>query len=212
MGFLYLRRAGATLRCGARASHCSGFSSCGARALGARSSVVAARLLSSCGSRAPELRLSSCGTQASLLCGMWDLPRPRLEPVSPALAGGFLTTAPPGRSSPWSFNLRLEARGEPRQAWASKTTCPAAPTQCASRNHPPVSAPEPRHLGQGLHKPPDLMLLSRPCDGRVPSLTSHLGSILAVPRIGCVALDKSLNLSVLLIPQLKSRDDDNGSS
>ena len=28
---------------------------------------------------------------------MWDLPRPGLDPVSPALAGGFLTTAPPGR-------------------------------------------------------------------------------------------------------------------
>ena len=29
---------------------------------------------------------------------MWDLPGPGLEPVSPALAGRFLTTAPPGRS------------------------------------------------------------------------------------------------------------------
>ena len=28
---------------------------------------------------------------------MWDLPRPGLEPVSPALAGRFLTTAPPGK-------------------------------------------------------------------------------------------------------------------
>ena len=28
---------------------------------------------------------------------MWDLPRPGLEPLSPALAGGFLTTAPPGK-------------------------------------------------------------------------------------------------------------------
>ena len=28
---------------------------------------------------------------------MWDLPRPGLEPVSPALAGGFPTTAPPGK-------------------------------------------------------------------------------------------------------------------
>ena len=27
---------------------------------------------------------------------MWDLAGPGLEPVSPALAGGFLTTAPPG--------------------------------------------------------------------------------------------------------------------
>ena len=42
-------------------------------------------------------RLSSCGSQAQLLRGIWDLPRPGLEPVSPALAGGFSTTAPPGK-------------------------------------------------------------------------------------------------------------------
>ena len=35
---------------------------------------------------------------------MWDLPGPGLKPVSPALAGGFLTTAPPGKSH--SFLLR----------------------------------------------------------------------------------------------------------
>ena len=29
---------------------------------------------------------------------MWDLPWPGLEPVSPALASGFLSTAPPGKS------------------------------------------------------------------------------------------------------------------
>ena len=52
---------------------------------------------SSCGSRALEHRLSSCGAWAQLLHGMWDLPGPGLEPVSPALAGGFLTTAPPGK-------------------------------------------------------------------------------------------------------------------
>ena len=28
---------------------------------------------------------------------MWDLPRPGLEPVSPALAGRLSTTAPPGK-------------------------------------------------------------------------------------------------------------------
>ena len=28
---------------------------------------------------------------------MWDLPGPGIEPVSPALAGGFLTTVPPGK-------------------------------------------------------------------------------------------------------------------
>ena len=53
---------------------------------------------SSCGMRALELRLSSCGARAQLLGSMWDLPRPGLEPVSSALAGRFLTTAPPGNS------------------------------------------------------------------------------------------------------------------
>ena len=53
---------------------------------------------SSCGSRALEGKLSSCGTWALLLRSMWDLPGPGLEPVSPALAGEFLTTAPPGKS------------------------------------------------------------------------------------------------------------------
>ena len=42
-------------------------------------------------------RLSSCGSRAQLLRGMWDLPRPGLKPVSSALAGRFLTTAPPGK-------------------------------------------------------------------------------------------------------------------
>ena len=35
---------------------------------------------------------------------MWDLPRPGLEPVSPALAGRFATTAPPGQP-PYIFLL-----------------------------------------------------------------------------------------------------------
>ena len=89
-GFLQLRRAGAALRCGARASHCGGFSlwSTGPRHMG----------FSSCGLQALEHRLSSCGTWAQLLRGMWDLPGAGLEPVSPALARGFLTTAPPGKS------------------------------------------------------------------------------------------------------------------
>ena len=50
--FLQLRRAGATPHCCAQASHCGGFSCCGARALGTRASVVVV------------CRLNSCGTQA----------------------------------------------------------------------------------------------------------------------------------------------------
>ena len=56
--------AGASLRCGARASHCGGFSCCGARALGMQASVVVARRLSSCGLWSLEHRLNSCDAKA----------------------------------------------------------------------------------------------------------------------------------------------------
>ena len=46
VGFLQLWRARVTLHCGARASHCDGFSCCGARALGTQASVVVAHGLS----------------------------------------------------------------------------------------------------------------------------------------------------------------------
>ena len=98
-GLSLVAESGATLCCSARASHCGGFSCCGTRAVGMQASVVVSRGLSSCGSQALERRLSSCGTRAQLLRGMWDLPRPGLEPVFPALAGGFSTTAPPGKPS-----------------------------------------------------------------------------------------------------------------
>ena len=42
-------------------------------------------------------RLSNCGSRAQPFHGMWDLPRPGLEPVFPELAGRFSTTAPPGK-------------------------------------------------------------------------------------------------------------------
>ena len=63
-GFLQLRQAGATLRCSVWASHCNGFSCCGARALGTWASVVVAHGLQSAGSVvvAPRLRCSvACG-------------------------------------------------------------------------------------------------------------------------------------------------------
>ena len=75
--FIYLLfgRAGSWLlrglfsSCGAAgASRCGGFSCCGTWAL-------------------EPTRLSSCGTRARLLCGMWDLSRSGIEPVSLALAG-----------------------------------------------------------------------------------------------------------------------------
>ena len=66
--------------CRVWASHCGGFSRCRAWALAARASVVVARELSS-----------------SKI--YWDLPGQGINPLSPALAGGFSTTEPPGKSS-----------------------------------------------------------------------------------------------------------------
>ena len=40
---------------------------------------------------------------------MWNLPGPGLESVSPALAVGFFTTAPPGK--PYTGSLLMELSG-----------------------------------------------------------------------------------------------------
>ena len=63
---------------GVQASHRIGFSRCRAQALG--------------------LELRSCDARAELLCRTWDLPRPGVEPMLPALAGRFLKTGPPEKS------------------------------------------------------------------------------------------------------------------
>ena len=57
--------------------------------------IIAASLVAE--HRLQTRRLSNCGSRAQPLRGMWDLPRPGLEPASPALAGRFSTTAPPGK-------------------------------------------------------------------------------------------------------------------
>ena len=111
-----------------------------------------ARAFSSCGKRGPLFiavcgpltiaaslvaehrlqtrRLSSCGSQARLLRGMWDPPRPGLEPVSPASTGRLSTTAPPGKPQPveffsvtqgWVLGMEIETR-----PW--KLPSPSSPT------------------------------------------------------------------------------------
>ena len=43
--------------------------------------------------------LSSCGTWALVAHAMWNLPGPGIKPMSPALAGGFPSSVPPGKLS-----------------------------------------------------------------------------------------------------------------
>ena len=42
--------------------------------------------------------LSSCGSHAQLICRMYNLPRPGIEPMFPVWAGRFISTAPPEKS------------------------------------------------------------------------------------------------------------------
>ena len=70
---LTLRQAGPLCGCGVLASSCGGFSCCGAWTVG-------------------HVGFRSCGPRAQLLQGMWDLPRPGIEPASPALQGRLPTT------------------------------------------------------------------------------------------------------------------------
>ena len=66
--------------------------------------TLGVRRLSSCSSRDLEHGLGSCCAPTQLLLGTWDLPPSGIEPMSPALAGGFFTTEPPGK--PYSVFLK----------------------------------------------------------------------------------------------------------
>ena len=82
--------------------HLRAFSSCGKRGpffIAVRGPLTIGASLAA-EHRLQTQRLSTCGSQAQLLRGMWDPPRPGLEPVSPALAGRLSTTAPPGKPPP----------------------------------------------------------------------------------------------------------------
>ncbi|XP_060002873.1 ubiquitin thioesterase otulin isoform X5 [Lagenorhynchus albirostris] len=57
-------------------------------------------------------RLSGHGSRAQPLRGMWDLPGPGHEPVSPASAGGLSTTAPPGKPKTPTFLYYFSSDGE----------------------------------------------------------------------------------------------------
>ena len=66
--------------------------------------VVVSRGFSCCGAWALEHRLNSCdqglscpAAHGTFLDQGWNLPGPGIEPMSPALVGGFFTTEPPGK-------------------------------------------------------------------------------------------------------------------
>ena len=95
--FIYLFWGTPGLRC------CVGFSL--AAGSGGHARVVVCGLLIVMAPLVAECQLWSTGRvvvthRPELLRSRWDPPRPGIEPVSPALAGWFLTTEPPGKPHP----------------------------------------------------------------------------------------------------------------
>ena len=99
---------------------------------------------------------------------MWDLPGPGLEPVSPALAGGFLTTVPPGKPGPRLSKQNLsdltphpQPQSPPRShipasSWHllphAKTVLRLGTTPCSRGHHCgpwPIMAPQRTWRSQG---------------------------------------------------------------
>ena len=68
---------------------------------------------------------------------MWDLPGPGLEPMSPALAGRFLTTVPPGKpqvlliksTNKSQIKEKATKHNQPEVIRLSVATCPISPDQ-----------------------------------------------------------------------------------
>ena len=105
--------------CSVQVPHCSGFPCCRAQALGHKG-------CSSCGMRAQQLWLPGSRTQDQKLWhtglvapGMWDLLGPRIEPLSPALVGGLITTEPPGKSQRQTFLPFLFFQANKGISWSS---------------------------------------------------------------------------------------------
>ena len=78
-----------------------------------------------------------------MLQGMWDIPRSGIEPVSPALAGRFLSTGSPEKSSfslfllfSLSSNQELKARKVNFEAGVSRTE-PKEREVCGDHLFPP---------------------------------------------------------------------------
>ena len=86
---------------GVQSSHCCGFSRCGAQALGCTG-------FRSCGAWVQLLQLPGSRVRAWSLRSIQDPPGPRMESMSPALAGRFFTSEPLGKPNNWFFKRLIK--------------------------------------------------------------------------------------------------------
>ena len=109
---------------------------------------------------------------------MWDLPGPGLEPVSPALAGGFLTTVPPGKPKNHHFRCaRRATSGKPPLLSFEGLLETPAPTWTHVLT-------QRAHAGSGTTPPAVAQPDSCPTPAPSPALGGH-----SVPRLrSCAAI------------------------
>ena len=68
------------------------------------------------GTESRPMGFGSCSSRAKLLHGMQNLPGSGIEPTFPALAGGFLSTVPPGKFTNVNFfSQQLDIREDKMQ-------------------------------------------------------------------------------------------------
>ena len=73
---------------------------------------------------------------------MWDLPGPGLEPVSPALAGRFSTTVPPGKPNKYFLKLlRKVLEGVSMWTFRLDRQGPCLPQELGAATSRPVFCP-----------------------------------------------------------------------
>ena len=112
---------------------------------------------------------------------MWDLPGPGIEPVSPALTGGFLTTAPQGKSPRVCFRI-TEFRG-----WEGPYGCSLSPASLFRWSKlPNVTSPGQTSSWYRMVTEHRLSLLLPPPPTRLLStvLASHQDSSACEPVLG----------------------------
>ena len=89
----------------------TGSRACGPQQLLPVGSVVVPRLQSS----------GSLVAWAQFLCSMWDLPRPGIKPMSPALAVRFFTIEPPGKPYVMYFNTIKGNKSKKKRVYPSRS-------------------------------------------------------------------------------------------
>ena len=126
--------------------------------------------------QALEHRFSGSGPRVQLLRGLRDLPRPEIKPISPALAGGFLTTGSPGEpyfsffywfiiAFFFFFFLGGEVRGFPHSSVSKESACNAGDPGSIPRSG--------RSPGEGNANPFQYSCLENPMDGGAWQATVH---------------------------------------